>query len=150
MLEILLGHFMEVRVRCLGGTKYEMTARRHRILSDQPVDNGGADTAMTPPELFLSSLGACAAYYAVEYLRARALPDEGLEIRLSAVKGDKPVRLMKLSIDVIAPGLNQRHRDGILRAVEACLLKHTLEKPPEILVRVLSAEHLVEHEPALV
>jgi len=101
---------------------------------------------MTPPELFLSSLGACAAYYAAEYLRARALPDEGLEIHVSGEKGDKPARIVSLRFDVLAPGLNQRHRDGLLRAVDACFLKHTLNKPPVMDVKVVSTEH----EPASV
>ena len=38
--------FMDVNARCLGGTKFEMTAR-HQILSDQPFDNDGTDSAMT-------------------------------------------------------------------------------------------------------
>jgi uncharacterized OsmC-like protein len=141
---------MEVTVRCLGEKKFEMTARGHQVISDQPQHNQGTDTAMTPPELFLSSLGACAAYYAEEYLRARGLPDEGLEIRLSGHKGDKPVRIVKIRMDVVAPGLNQRHRDGILRAVDACLLEKTLLKPPEIDVTVVSTTESAEPEPALV
>jgi putative redox protein len=100
---------------------------------------------MTPPELFLSSVGACAAYYAEEYLRVRGLPDEELEIRVSAMKGDKPARINSLRIDVIAPGLTQRHRDGILRAVDACPLKHTLHIPPAIEVHVVASEQAVEH-----
>lgn len=136
--------FMEVNVRYLGGKKFEMTARGHQVIADQPLDDEGTDAAMTYSELFLSGLGACAAYYAEEYLRARALPDEDIEIRLSAVKGDKPVRIVKVHMDVIAPGLNQRHRDGILRAVNACLLENTLHTPPEIEVRVLSAGQVGE------
>jgi len=141
---------MEITVRCLGERQFEMTARSHQVLSDQPFDSGGTDSAMTPPELFLSSLGACAAYYAQEYLRVRALPEEGLELRLTAEKGDKPVRIMKMNIEVVAPGLTRRHRDGILRAVDACLLKHTLAKPPEIVVTVVSQSVVAEPEPALV
>ena len=131
---------MDIKVRCLGGTKFEMTTRGHQALSDQPIDNGGSDSAMTPPELFLSSLGACAAYYAAEYLRARGLPDEELEIHVAAEKGDKPARIVSMRIEVLAPGLNQRHRDGLLRAVDACFLKHTLNKPPVMEVKVVSAE----------
>ena len=131
---------MDIKVRCLGAKKFEMTTRGHKVLSDQPIDNGGADSAMTPPELFLSALGACAAYYAAEYLRARGLPDEGLEIHVAGEKGDKPTRIVSLQFGVVAPGLNQRHRDGILRAVDACLLKHTLNKPPDMEVHVVSAE----------
>lgn len=136
---------MDVNVRCLGGAKFEITSRGHRILCDQPFENYGTDTAMTPPELFLSSVGACAAYYAEEYLRARGLPDEELEIRVSASKGDKPARINSLRINVIAPGLTQKHRDGLLRAVDACPLKHTLHIPPKIEVRVVASEEAVEH-----
>lgn len=131
---------MDIEVRCLGAKKFEMTARGHQVLSDQPAGNGGSDTAMTPPELFLSSLGACAAYYAAEYLRARSLPVEGLAIRVSGEKGDQPARFVSLRFEVAAPGLSERHRDGILRAVEACFLKHTLNKPPAMEVKILSAE----------
>jgi len=130
---------MDVRVRYLGGKKFEMTARKHTLLSDQPLENEGEDSAMTPPELFLSSVGACAAYYAAEYLRARALPHEDLEIRVSAAKGDRPARIASVRIEVVAPGLTQRHRDGILRAVDACLIKNTLMVPPHIETSVLTS-----------
>lgn len=137
---------MNVRVRGLGGKKFEMTAGNHKVLSDQPLENAGTGSAMTPPELFLSALGACSAYYAAEYLRARALPDEDLEIRISAEKGGKPTRIVSLRIDVIAPGLTQRHRDGVLRAVDACLLSHTLHTPPRIDVHVVASTESAERE----
>jgi putative redox protein len=137
---------MNVKVRCLSGKKFEMTARAHKVLSDQPFDNDGTDSAMTPPELFLSSIGACSAYYAEEYLRVRGLPDEDLEIRISALKGDKPSRIATIQIDVIAPGLTQRHRDGLLRAVDACLITNTLHTPPHIDVRVVGSTSAVEQE----
>jgi putative redox protein len=136
---------MEINVRYLGGKKFEMTARGHSVIADQPLDDEGSDAAMTSTELFLSGLGACAAYYAEEYLRARALPDEDLEVRLSAIKGDKPARITEVHLEVIAPGLTQKHRDGILRAVDTCLLEHTLHKPPVIQVSVVS-EKTVEPE----
>lgn len=138
---------MEIKVRCLGCKKFEMTTRTHQILSDQPQDNGGSDSAMTPPELFLSALGACAAYYAAEYLHARGLPDEELEIHVSGEKGDRPARLVSINFEVIAPGLNQKHRDGVLRAVDACFLKHTLNKPPQMEVKVVSSNGVAELEP---
>jgi len=140
------GNVMEVKVSCLGPNKFEIAARQHRIVIDQPFDSDGSDSGMTPPELFLSALGGCAAFYASEYLRARALPDEGLEIRISASKGDRPLRITHLQIEVVAPGLTQRHRKGILRAVDACLLKNTLNQPPEMEVKVVSAAEVVEPE----
>jgi putative redox protein len=135
---------MNVKVRCLGRERFEITARSHKVLSDQPVDNDGTDSAMTPPELFLSALGSCSAYYAEEYLRLRGLPDEELEIRISAETGGRPARIVSLRIEVIAPGLTQRHRDGLLRAVDACLLTNTLHTPPHIDVHVVASTAAAE------
>jgi putative redox protein len=139
---------MDVRVRYLGGRKFEMMARGHQVLSDQPPGNKGTDSAMTPPELFLSALGACAAYYAAEYLNARALPAEDLDIRISGEKGDKPVRIVSLRVEVVVPGLTERHREGVLKAVNLCLLKNTLQAPPQIDVQVSTANPVAEQEPA--
>ena len=126
---------MDVNVRCLGGKKFEMTARGHRVVTDQPAENGGSDSAMSPPELFLSAIGACAAFYAAEYLQARGL-GEDVEIHVSGEKGDKPVRIVSVKVDVLARGLSDRHREGVLRAVNLCLLKNTLNVPPRIEVAV--------------
>ena len=40
--------------------------RDDTIVCDQPLDNGGTDAGITPPEFLLGSLGTCAAFYAIE------------------------------------------------------------------------------------
>ena len=130
---------MDITLRYQGGKRFEAVARGHRVVSDQPMDNKGNDTGMTPPELFLSSLAACAGYYAAEYLNTRKLPASGLEIRVSATKAEKPARLGSIQIDVIAPGLDPRQREGILRAVDACLLANTLRVPPKFEISIAPA-----------
>lgn len=139
---------MEVSVRYAGGKKFEMTARGHRVETDQPVENHGADSAMSPPELFLSAIGACAAHYATEYLQARSLSADQLEIRVSGEKGDKPVRIVSLAVKVIVPGLSDRYQEGIVRAVNFCLLKNTLLTPPEIQVRLTTSNEALAYVPA--
>ncbi|HEV2213775.1 MAG TPA: OsmC family peroxiredoxin, partial [Terracidiphilus sp.] len=64
---------MEIKVTHLDQVRFQIQARQHSIISDQPAGNGGADTGMTPPELMLASLGSCAAFYAMQYLKARNL-----------------------------------------------------------------------------
>lgn len=129
---------MELTIKYLGGHRFESLARRHRLTSDQPLESHGEDGGATPPELFLFSLASCAGYYAASYLNARALPAEQLEIHVSGVKGDRPARFTSLCLDVLAPGLNKHHRDGIQRAVEACLISNTLLHPPTLDVKVSS------------
>jgi len=123
---------MEITVRHLGDVKFEATARGHRVVCDQPPANGGGDAGMTPPEFLLASLGTCAGFYAAQYLKARSLKTDGLEVTVSADKAAQPARLGSFRIDVFAPGLDPQHEAGMLRAVKACLIHNTLTHPPAI------------------
>ncbi|MEO8597836.1 MAG: OsmC family protein [Candidatus Solibacter sp.] len=123
---------MEVTVQHRGDVRFEVNARGHRLICDQPADNGGTDTGMTPPELLLSSLATCAGFYAVQYLKARHIPHGELEVKVTAEKAKAPARLGQFRIEVIAPGVDAQHQEGILRAVKACLIHNTLLHAPAI------------------
>ena len=92
-----------------------MRSRRgkHSLVCDQPVEDGGSDEGMTPPELLLSSLGSCAAYYASAYLRKKGLPRDGVQVHVSAGKAGPPARLDDFKIAVKIPlTLSQTDRAG--------------------------------------
>ena len=40
------------------GLSQEILLGRHRLVADEPVDGGGADTGPTPYDLLLAALGA--------------------------------------------------------------------------------------------
>lgn len=124
---------MEATVRYLDGVKFEVAVRGHRVLCDQPVENKGGDAGMSPPEFLLASLGTCAGYYALEYLRTRSLSVEGLSVNVKAEKALGPARLASFRIEIHVPGLtDERHRAGVLRAAKTCLIHNTLMAPPQI------------------
>lgn len=127
---------MEVSVNYMEGVQFEIEARGHRIICDQPLENGGCDSGMTPPEFLLASLGSCAAYYAAEYLRVRALPLHRLRVFVEAEKALKPARLSMFRIRVEAPDVDQSHRDSMLRTVKHCLIHNTLLQPSNVDVTV--------------
>lgn len=127
---------MEVIIRHLGNVKFSAAARGHEVICDQPAENSGTDTGMSPPEFLLASLGTCAGYYAAEYVKARNLPAEGLEVRVSAEKEMRPARLDKFRIEVKLPALDAEHEAGVLRAVKHCLIHNTLLSPPSIEIAV--------------
>ena len=123
---------MDVDIVPLGDVKFEAVARGHRVISDQPPANGGADEGMTPPEYLLASLGTCAGFYAAQYLKTRSLPAEGFRIKVTADKVTQPARLGRFQVELTAPGLEPQHQAGILRAVKSCLIHNTLLNPPVI------------------
>jgi putative redox protein len=127
---------MEVIAQYLGDSKFEVAARGHRVICDQPLDNGGSDEGISPPEFLLASLATCAAYYAAQYLKTRGLPAADLGVRVTAEKALKPARLSSFKIEVSGPVLEERHQEGMLRAVKACLIHNTLLGVPSIEIQV--------------
>jgi putative redox protein len=125
---------MQVSVDYKGQLQFEAIARNHRILGDQPLENGGEDTGMTPPEWFLASLGSCVGFYAVQYCQTRGFDASGLKIEVSARKtADKPARLDDIAIDLVLPiALDPKHQRGLRSAVDACLIENTLTHSPSI------------------
>ena len=129
---------LEVTTKHLGAVQFEINARNHRIYSDQPIENGGFDEGMTPPELMLASLGACAAYYAVDYLKRFKLPTDGVRVRTTAEKVFGPPRLDDIRIELECPGVvEERHQKGVVEAVHKCLIHNTLLYAPKIRVDLL-------------
>ncbi len=123
---------MDIRIRHLDGVKFEAETRGHRVICDQPQPNSGSDSGMTPPEFLLVSLGTCAGFYAAQYLRNHHLSQHGLEVTVAAEKTAAPARIGSFRIEVTAPGLPPEHEAGLMRAVNACLIKNTLATPPAI------------------
>lgn len=127
---------MEAVAEYRGGSKFEVRARHHAVICDQPVDNKGSDEGMTPPEFLLASLAACAGYYAAQYLNTRGLSAADLKVTVTAEKAMHPARLGAFAIEITAPGLDERQRNGVARAARACLIHNTLLSPPSIEVRM--------------
>jgi uncharacterized OsmC-like protein len=137
---------MEVKVSHLGQVKFNIQSRSHSILCDQPTENGGEDSAMTPPELMLASLGSCAAFYAVQYLKTRNLAQSGVEVSVTAEKLKQPARLGNFNIHVDCPvPLTEEQTEGLMRSVHCCLIHNTLLSPPEIKIELSIAETAGAH-----
>ena len=128
---------MEVTVEHLGALQFEIKARQHTVLSDQPAENGGHDEGMTPPELLLASLGSCAGFYAAQYLRKHRLASAGTRVRVTADKLKDPARMDNFHIEIDAPAeLTEQHRAGVENAVHHCLIHNTLLHPPGIVIEI--------------
>ena len=128
---------MEVTVEHLGALQFEIKARQHAIVSDQPPENGGHDEGMTPPELLLASLGSCVGFYAAQYLRKHKLATEGTRVRVTAEKLKDPVRIDNFHIEIeTTAALTEQHRGGVENAANHCLIHNTLLHAPSIMVEI--------------
>jgi len=95
------------------------------------VKTGGQE-APSPFDLFITSLGTCAALTAAGYCKSRELSSEGMQI-LVDVERDSDTRLAKrIRMEIILPeGFPAEHRDRLVKAANACFVKKHLYEPPE-------------------
>jgi uncharacterized OsmC-like protein len=132
---------MEVKITHLDRVKFAIQSRSHTILCDQPAENGGEDCGMTPPEFLLASLGSCAAFYAVQYLKTRNLAETGVEVTVTAEKLKQPARVGNFRVHVACPiSLTEEQTEGLMRFVHHCLVHNTLLTPPEIAIDLTTKE----------
>lgn len=138
---------MKVTITHLDKVRFAIHSRSHSIVCDQPAENGGEDTGMTPPEFLLASLGSCAAYYAVQYLKTRNLADTGVEVTVTAEKLKQPARVGNFRVHVVCPvSLTQEQTEGLMRSVHHCLVHNTLLTPPEIKIELAIAESAMDRD----
>jgi uncharacterized OsmC-like protein len=62
--------------------KQEITARKHRLVADEPVSAGGGDAGPDPYDYLLASLGVCTSMTVGLYARRKKFPLEKITVSL--------------------------------------------------------------------
>lgn len=130
-------------VRHLDGDRFEIDVRGHVIVVDQPVEDGGTDTAPTPTELFVAGLASCVAFYARRYLVRHDLPVEGLTVRGDFEMGSRPARVASIRVEIGLPDDVPVERHSALLAVAShCTVHNSLDDPPHVTVELAASDQL--------
>ena len=125
-----------IRATHQGADRLSVSVRGHMLYSDQPVEDGGGDTAPTPTEIFLAGLAGCVAFYAERFLRRNGLTTEGLAVTCRYEWAENPHRIGGIDLDVEAPGLSDEKQAAFRRVIEHCTVHNTLRQPPVVAIRV--------------
>ena len=121
------------RVRHDGGLRFSATIRDHTVVMDQPLSNGGEDTAASPMELLSAALGGCAALYVHQFCAARGIADDGMSVDVITENARKPYRVGRFAIRVtLPPGFPDEYRAAVERAVMTCPVHNTFLHPPAV------------------
>lgn len=126
-----------MRIKYLERKKFEVEYRTHKIIVDQPKSKNGDDAGMNPVELFMAAIGSCAGFYGITFLSRRIKILHGLEVEVLWKYSEKPHRVREISLTIKVPDkLSESVRKGLLRSIEYCTVKNTLENPPKILIKL--------------
>ena len=125
-----------VKAVYLRGDRLEMRVCGHSVFCDQPVGDGGDDTAPTPTELFIAGLAGCIGFYAERFLRRSRLSTDGLEVECAYTWAEGPHRVGQIAVKVVAPSLPNERREAFERVVGHCTIHNTLQSPPTVTLEV--------------
>ena len=121
----------------LADDRFAIDVRGHRIHIDQPIENGGDDTAPTPTELFAASLAGCVAFYGRRYLARHNVSTDGLSVEAEFSSGGTPNRITDVTVHITPPAaLPSERRDAFLAVASHCTLHNTLRHPPTVDIRL--------------
>jgi putative redox protein len=122
-----------IEVAFLADETYAVQARGHRMLTDQPIKDGGRDMAATPTELFVASLASCVAFYAGRYLSRHGYSREGLYVSAEFDMAARPARVGAVRLRIRVPHtLPDKRIPGLLAVVSHCTVGNTLSQPPTV------------------
>lgn len=130
---------LEISLRHTGGARFSAEARHHRLLLDQPTEDGATDQGMSPAELLLASLGGCVGQYVAQYLSLRTLSSNGLTIRVAAQPAAKQLHLGDFHVEVIVPGLTTAQLRALEEAFPAGLVQNAIRFENQLHVTAASS-----------
>jgi ribosomal protein S12 methylthiotransferase accessory factor len=126
---------MDMKIYFPGGKKVNAEYNGFTHRTDQPVDSGGDNSAPSPFELFLASLGTCAGFYVLSFCQQRGIDESGIEIRQAMERDPQTHLIAAVSIEIILPAaFPEKYRAAVAQAAQSCTVKKHLESPPRFQV----------------
>ncbi len=104
----------------------------HIIRTDQPLDNGGGNTAPAPFDLYLASIGTCAGIYVKSFCDRRNIPVNGIKINQS-VEFDMEKHIPSaIRINIQLPAdFPEKYREAVINSADLCAVKRSIYYPPK-------------------
>ena len=128
---------MNMDIEYSGKRDFKVKVRGHEIKMDLPERLGGDDTAPTPTECFMASLGACACLFAVRYMETAKLDPNGLAMKMDWEFNEEKTGIKRISMCFSVPNavLGAR-KNALIKAAEQCVLHNSLRDHPDMEISV--------------
>lgn len=114
-----------------GGKKVAARFDGFTVRTDQPLEEGGENSAPSPFDYFLASFGTCAGFYVLSFCDARALPKEDIRLTLQSEYNEEKGRLETIRITIHVPeGFPEKYRKALVKTASRCSVKKAILDPP--------------------
>jgi len=123
---------MAMEVAFDGGKVITAHLNGHIIRTDQPVEQGGENSAPSPFELFLAAIGTCAGIYVKSFCDKRDISSEGIKIIQSADYNEETGLPTNIDLEIQLPeSFPEKYIDSVINVAELCKVKKTIISQPK-------------------
>ena len=113
-----------------GGKVVTANINGHIIKTDQPVASGGENSAPSPFELFLASIGTCAGIYVKGFCDNRQIPTDGIKI-IQTAKYNENGLPTDIKLEIKLPSdFPEKYKASVINVAELCKVKKTIAIQP--------------------
>ena len=122
---------MDMEIVFRGGKRVNAMYKGFTIRTDQPEHSGGDNSAPSPFDLFLASIGTCAGIYILSFCQARDIPTRGLKLIQRTQRNSETRMIEKIIIEIqLPPGFPEKYRRTAIHSAELCAVKKHIHNPP--------------------
>ena len=135
-----MGTISEIVISLPGGRRVDAQLGAHLVRTDQPLGNGGEDTAPSPFQLFLASIGTCAGIFVQGFCAKRGISPQGIRIIERPHLDPETGTLTAVELDIeVPPGFPEKYREALVRVADQCSVKRAILTQPRFDVRTVVA-----------
>lgn len=128
---------MKLSVAYNGGARYDITSGTHRIVTDQPVADGGQDAGMSPVELFVGSVASCVGYFVGRFCARHDIPREGLAVEAEWEMAEGPHRVGRIDLAIHLPHrLTPDQKERLLKVAHGCTVHQSIAVAPTVAIQL--------------
>lgn len=128
---------MKLQVAYHGGTRFDIMSGKHRVVTDQPVGDGGHDAGMNPVELYVGSLASCVGYFVGRFCERHAIPREGLTVDAEWEMAEGPHRVGKIDLAIHLPHrLTPEQKERLLKVAQGCTVHQSIAVAPNVAIQL--------------
>jgi uncharacterized OsmC-like protein len=127
---------VRLTIQHVDGLRFLATDAAHAVVVDAAPEDGGSGTALSAPQLFAASVGACVLEFVANSCRLHGVPFERLSLEIAGEEMARPRRIGSLNATIhIEPEPPEDVKRRLLGVARHATLINTLRRSPELAIR---------------
>lgn len=128
---------MKLSVSYHGGMRHDIVSGRHRVVTDQPVEDGGQDAGLSPVELFVGSVASCVGYFVGRFCTRHGIPADGLSVEADWTMAEQPHRVGRVELFIhLSHPVTHEMQERLLKVAHGCTVHQSLMIAPTIDIKL--------------